>query len=154
MDLLASLGLENALPEHSTRLTHPGVISALENCSGSSKNASDGDGKQTTRQCRLGFNCCLTCGASFSFADGDESNSDGSSNDEKRKEDTRRVTVVCKGCRRAKYCSEVCRRMDAEPSSSPAHQQHRGDRGREKSEIIDNVEYESGACGHSPVICS
>ena len=50
MDLLASLGLENALPEQSTRLVHPGVISALEKCSA---DANDGDGGNDSRQVRF-----------------------------------------------------------------------------------------------------
>ena len=44
MDLLASLGLENALPEQSTRLVHPGVISALEKCSSAAHDNDDDNG--------------------------------------------------------------------------------------------------------------
>ncbi|KAL7534675.1 hypothetical protein ACHAXR_006028 [Thalassiosira sp. AJA248-18] len=51
MDLLSSLGLGNALPEQSTRLTsHPGIIKALNN-------TDDDD------DVRLGFNACLHCGS-------------------------------------------------------------------------------------------
>ena len=90
MDLLASLGLENALPEQSTRLTHSGVIAALE---------------KHSSECQLGFNCCLTCGTSLR-----KSNcNDGGGKSSKQK------VIKCKGCNRVKYCSENCRQVDAEP---------------------------------------
>ncbi len=121
MDLLASLGLENSLPEQSTRLSHPGVISALENDSS---------------ECQLGFNCCLTCGVSLVKPSNDDNDGGTSCNNKNKKKE-----VICKGCNRVKYCSEVCRRVDAEP------QQLLEGGG-------DDVDVDEGALGHSPVICS
>ena len=123
MDLLASLGLENALPEQSTRLTHPGVISALE------------ESNNNNNECQLGFNCCLTCGTSFHHH---QSNNDGEQQKVKK-------GIKCKGCNRVKYCSENCRKVDAEPQ-----QQQQLMHGEEQDD--DGVD--EGAIGHSPVICS
>ena len=114
MDLLASLGLENALPEQSTRLTHPGVISALQT---------------NSSECQLGFNCCLTCGASLL-------------QQHDRDKSLKKKEIYCKGCNRVKYCSEVCRKVDAEP-------QQLVDDGGDDDDDVDE-----GALGHSPVICS
>lgn len=64
----------------------------------------------------------------------DHDDGEKSSNKKKKKE------VVCKGCNRVKYCSEVCRRVDAEPQ-----------------QLLDGAnddDVDEGALGHSPVICS
>ena len=95
MDLLASLGLGNALPEQSSRLTsHPGIIQALE----SSGDTDDG--------IQLGFNACLHCGSNLF-------NNNSSSRD--GKVDSNSKAVSCKGCKRVKYCSASCRKADATP---------------------------------------
>ena len=121
MDLLASLGLENALPEQSTRLTHSGVISALENNS----------------ECQLGFNCCLTCGTSLQSNNHDDDDDDDDDDDEQQKV---KKGIKCKGCNRVKYCSESCRKVDAEP--------------QQQQLMHSEEDVDEGAIGHSPVICS
>ncbi len=153
MDLLASLGLENALPEQSTRLVHPGVISALEKCSaaldndgddngGGNDNNSDDDG-----QCRLGFNYCLTCGASLTTTKSSHQTTtaadaaSASTTTERAKK-----IITCKGCNRVNYCSELCRRIDAEPQ--PHQHVTNGDEYEGEGGVDEN------ALGHSPVICS
>ena len=89
MDLLASLGLGGALPEQSTRLTHPSVIKALDEGS----------------DVRLGFNRCLACGIKLSNADSDTTI-------------TKSKVVSCQGCKRVSYCSTSCQKLDSEPSTS------------------------------------
>ena len=88
MDLLASLGLGGALPEQSTRLTHPSVIKALD------EGGSD---------VRLGFNRCLACGIKLLNSDSDRTI-------------TKTKGVSCQGCKRVSYCSTSCQKMDCEPS--------------------------------------
>ena len=88
MDLLASLGLGGALPEQSTRLTHPSVIKALD------EGGSD---------VRLGFNRCLACGIKLLNSDSDTTI-------------TKSKVVACQGCKRVSYCSASCQKMDCEPS--------------------------------------
>jgi len=88
MDLLASLGLGGALPEQSTRLSHHGVIKALD------EGGSD---------VRLGFNRCLACGIKL--------NSDSNTTIT-----TKSKVVSCQGCKRVSYCSTSCQKMDCEPS--------------------------------------
>lgn len=131
MDLLASLGLGNALPEQSTRLmSHPGIIKALESGSGANDinhdvnddDEVDGDGDGV----RLGFNHCLTCGIRFT--------------------DNNMTTVTCKGCHRVKYCSKACRNND----SKPLPQSTLSDRYKDNDDGGDGGDGD----GHSPVVCS
>ena len=83
MDLLQSLGMEDLLPEQSTRLAqHPGIAKALD----------------ADRNIRLGFDACLTCGKNLSKED------DGSG---------RPRAVGCRACNRVSYCSKECRDADA-----------------------------------------
>ncbi len=137
MDLLASLGLENALPEQSTRLNHPRVISALEEKNNDNSSSSLGE-------CHLGFNCCLTCGATLLQPSNNNSsiNNNSGSGGGEGKLKKKGVIINCKGCNRVKYCSEVCRKVDAEP-------QQQLQLGGGVDDIVDE-----GALGHSPVICS
>lgn len=143
MDLLASLGLENALPEQSTRLVHPGVISALEKCSAAHD---DDDG-----QCRLGFNYCLTCGASLTTTKTSHqttiaaTTAAGAAAASTTTERAKKI-ITCKGCHRVNYCSELCRRIDAEPQQQ--QQLQHGTNGDDNEGVDEN------ALGHSPVICS
>ena len=141
MDLLASLGLDNTLPEQSTRLLHPGVISALEKCSSSSSSSSGTNNSSSSSpnnhhhpECQLGFNCCLTCGTSFLQQQQSSTKKD-------------RVYYYCKGCNRVKYCSEICRKVDSEPQEEQAAAAD--DDGANGNDVD-----EGGALGHSPVICS
>lgn len=150
MDLLASLGLENALPEQSTRLVHPGVISALEKCSaahdnnggGGNDNNSDDDG-----QCRLGFNYCLTCGASLTTTKRSHQTTATTAAASACTTERAKKIITCKGCNRVNYCSELCRRIDAEPQQQLQH----GTNG-EDNDVEGGVD--ENAVGHSPVICS
>jgi hypothetical protein len=158
MDLLASLGLENALPEQSTRLVHPGVISALEKCSAAHDNDGGGGNNNNSDvddgQCRLGFNYCLTCGASLTTTKSSHQTTttaaataaaaaSASTTTERAKK-----IITCKGCNRVNYCSELCRRIDAEPQQQQQQLQH-GTNGDNEEEGVDE-----NALGHSPVICS
>ena len=105
MDLLSSLGLDNVLPEQSTRLTsHPGILKAL-----------DSGGEDV----RLGFNACLHCGNKL-LDDKDATSSKKSAS----KKSTTAKSVSCKGCKRVKYCSTSCRKADSEDDPS---QQEDGD---------------------------
>jgi len=100
MDLLSSLGLGNALPEQSTRLSsHPGIVKALDN------HGAD---------VRIGFNHCLHCGASLPVASS-KSSSSSASNPESAAVIR---PVSCKGCKRVKYCSSSCRTADSEEDPS------------------------------------
>ena len=164
MDLLASLGLENALPEQSTRLVHPGVISALEKCSAAANggggggndnndNNDDGDG-----QCRLGFNYCLTCGTSLTTTKSSHQTTAATttaaataaalaSTTERAKK-----IITCKGCHRVNYCSELCRQIDAEPQQKQQLQQNGTNGDDNDDEVEEGVD--ENALGHSPVVCS
>jgi len=96
MDLLASLGLADALPEQSSRLDHPGIVKSLN---------------LTEEDVRLGFNRCLHCGDKFDDAGGaPRKTRKGSSDDGGRLN----KPVTCKGCKRVKYCSLACRASDAQ----------------------------------------
>ncbi|KAL7449706.1 hypothetical protein ACHAWC_002665 [Mediolabrus comicus] len=155
MDLLASLGLENALPEQSTRLVHPGVISALEKCSSAAHDNDDGGGGNNNGddgQCRLGFNYCLTCGASLTTTKSSHQTTTAAAAAASASTTTEKAKkiITCKGCNRVNYCSELCRRIDAEPQQQ--QQQQHGTNGDEDNEGEEGVD--ENAVGHSPVICS
>ncbi|KAL7460715.1 hypothetical protein ACHAXS_001160, partial [Conticribra weissflogii] len=95
MDLLASLGLQHDLPEQSTKLSHPGVVAALDR---------NGD-------VRLGFNLCCTCGVDL--LDPEESEFNGKCIPS---ENGVMKVFSCKGCNRVRYCSVACMKADAEPN--------------------------------------
>eukprot|EP00970_Alexandrium_tamarense_P005703 scaffold933_cov190-Alexandrium_tamarense.AAC.23 len=95
MDLLSSLGLQNDLPEQSTRLSHPGVLKALNN---------DDDA-------RIGFNCCCNCGTTLLVSGVDDS-ADVVKQTKSKKQSGKFVT--CMGCKRVRYCSDACCKADAE----------------------------------------
>ena len=108
MDLLASLGLGGALPEQSTRLSHPGIIKAL------------GEGGSDVR---LGFNKCLACGVKLL-------------NNESDTTTTKSKVVSCHGCKRVSYCSASCQKLDSEPSTSTASKDEGGEEAIGHSPVV------------------
>ena len=126
MDLLATLGLQDDLPEQSTRLSHPGVIATFNNI------------EEKNNDVRLGFNMCCNCGTKLRVPAEDQ---DGEKETKPKKPSSKKNhnIVTCKGCNRVKYCSSACLKADAD--STPR---------------IDNVDdaQDEAACGHSPVICA
>ena len=98
MDLLSSLGLDT-LPEQSTRLSHPGVLKAL-------------DSAAAGEDVRLGFNACLRCGVRLA--------EDGAASAPRDASAPSRA-VACRACGRVRYCSKACRAADAaaDPEGDP-----------------------------------
>lgn len=98
MDLLTSLGLQNDLPEQSTRLSHPGVVAALDR---------NGD-------VRLGFNSCCACGIDLHIPEESEAKVKHYSSENGAVKESK--VLSCKGCNRVRYCSIACMKADAEPT--------------------------------------
>ncbi|KAL3827519.1 hypothetical protein ACHAXA_002016 [Cyclostephanos tholiformis] len=100
MDLLASLGLGNELPEQSTREI-PGIIKALDG----------DDGEDVNDDVRLGFNRCLHCGVKLSRDDAAAATTTTA-----KLIGAKKGRITCRGCHRVSYCSHLCMKADASPS--------------------------------------